>query len=80
MRRRAVHFQVLSHLKADDRTPVLDTAHYSRAVGVAGSNRMEELIAQPHAIYLWLTPASAAAMMKHMRLRLGERALPHGRR
>lgn len=68
MRRRTASLEVLSHLKAEDRSPILAAARDGRAVGVVSSDRMEELIAELHAIYPWLAPASAA-VMKHMRLR-----------
>ena len=68
MRRRTVSLMGLNHLKPDDRDSLQAAACGARAVGVVDRDRMEELIAELHAIYPWLAPASTA-VMKHMRLR-----------
>jgi hypothetical protein len=68
MRRRIERLEVLNYLKPDDRAPLLAAACGARAVGVVDRDRMEERIAELHAIYPWLAPASTA-VMKHMRLR-----------
>lgn len=68
MRRRTASLERLSHLKPDDRDSLLAAACGGRAVGVVDRDRMEERIAELHAIYPWLASASTA-VMKHMRLR-----------
>jgi len=68
MRRRTASLERLSHLKPDDRDSLLAAACGARAVGVVDRDRMEEQIAELHAIYPWLASASTA-IMKHMRLR-----------
>ncbi|WP_376870191.1 AAA family ATPase [Albirhodobacter sp. R86504] len=68
MRRRTLSLKVLNHLKPDDRDSLLAAACGARAVGVVDRDRMEERIAELHAIYPWLAAASTA-VMKHMRPR-----------
>jgi len=57
MRRRTASLERLSHLKRDDRDSLLAAASGARAVGVVDRDRMEERIAELHAIYPWLASA-----------------------
>ena len=65
----------LAHLKPEERKLVLSVARGSHARGMVSRHRMEELIADLHALCPWLAPASTA-VMRHMRLRIHAGAAP----